>query len=224
MLLISNQVSKLVKGNLKPHLVMIGMTVHRHRQRQRHSLLSPNRYCSHRYSVLLERFVSRPRHVEFQVFADKMGNTVHLFERDCSVQRRHQKVYPWPQSRDHRSHAITIITIITFTTSIPIPIPIPIISYWRYQVLEEAPSPGMTPDLRRRMGEAAVNAVAAVGYVGAGTVEFMLDADSGEFFYLETNTRLQYKLARTHTHTYTLGQRDLFLTIMVLLSAELSTQ
>lgn len=98
--------------------------------------------------LILERAVQQPRHVEIQVFADKYGHTIHLGERDCSVQRRHQKV------------------------------------------LEEAPCPIMTPELRKAMGDAAVKAAQDIGYVGAGTVEFMLDT-SGEFFFLEMNTRLQ---------------------------------
>lgn len=99
-------------------------------------------------SLILERAVIRPRHVEIQVFGDSQGNVIHLGERDCSVQRRHQKV------------------------------------------LEEAPCPVMTDVLRARMGEAAVQAAKSVNYVGAGTVEFLLD-ESGEFFFLEMNTRLQ---------------------------------
>lgn len=99
--------------------------------------------------VLIERFIQRPRHIEFQVFCDKFGNAVHLFERDCSVQRRHQKV------------------------------------------LEEAPAPGMTSELRERMGKSACDAARAVGYVGAGTVEFIFDADTDEYFFMEMNTRLQ---------------------------------
>ncbi|MDP2256095.1 MAG: biotin/lipoyl-containing protein, partial [Polaromonas sp.] len=103
-------------------------------------------------AVLVEKYVQRPRHIEIQVFGDMHGNYVYLFERDCSVQRRHQKV------------------------------------------LEEAPAPGMTPEMRTQMGLAAVAAARAVNYVGAGTVEFIVEqhADgSMNFFFMEMNTRLQ---------------------------------
>ena len=102
-------------------------------------------------SVLIEKYVQRPRHIEIQVFGDSQGNCVYLFERDCSVQRRHQKV------------------------------------------LEEAPAPGLTQTMREAMGAAAVAAAKAVNYVGAGTVEFIVEqSDAGmKFFFMEMNTRLQ---------------------------------
>ncbi|XOV77722.1 MAG: acetyl-CoA carboxylase biotin carboxylase subunit [Aestuariibacter sp.] len=99
-------------------------------------------------TMLVEKYLTQPRHVEIQVFCDTHGNGVYLFERDCSVQRRHQKI------------------------------------------IEEAPAPGMTEDLRKQMGDAALKAAKAINYVGAGTVEFLLDAD-GSFYFMEMNTRLQ---------------------------------
>ncbi len=98
--------------------------------------------------VLLEKAIANPRHVEIQIMADRYGNAIHCGERDCSVQRRHQKV------------------------------------------IEEAPSPAVTPELRARMGQASIDAVRAIGYVGAGTFEYLLDAE-GNFYFMEMNTRLQ---------------------------------
>ncbi|MBD1912690.1 MULTISPECIES: acetyl-CoA carboxylase biotin carboxylase subunit [unclassified Leptolyngbya] len=98
--------------------------------------------------LYLEKFIERPRHIEFQILADSYGNVIHLGERDCSIQRRHQKL------------------------------------------LEESPSPAMTPELRQQMGDAAVKVAKAIGYVGAGTIEFLLD-QSGRFYFMEMNTRIQ---------------------------------
>lgn len=100
-------------------------------------------------TVYIERFVTDPKHIEIQVFGDKYGHAVHLYERECSVQRRHQKI------------------------------------------IEEAPSPSLNKELREKMGMAAVRAAKSIGYVGAGTLEFIFDSQTKEFYFMEMNTRLQ---------------------------------
>jgi len=128
-----------------------GMRIVERRETFAASLASARREAAASFgddTVLLEKYLQAPRHIELQVFADRHGGAVHLFERDCSVQRRHQKV------------------------------------------LEEAPAPGMTPERRARMGTAAIAAAKAIGYVGAGTVEFIVTQD-GSFYFMEMNTRLQ---------------------------------
>ncbi|KAJ3122503.1 Methylcrotonoyl-CoA carboxylase subunit alpha, mitochondrial [Physocladia obscura] len=112
-------------------------------------------------TVLVEKYIVRPRHVEVQVFADTHGNAVYLFERDCSVQRRHQKV------------------------------------------LEEAPAPHLSPELRANLGAKAVAAAKAVNYVGAGTVEFIFDTTTSQFYFMEMNTRLQVEHPITEMITNT---------------------
>jgi 3-methylcrotonyl-CoA carboxylase alpha subunit len=128
-----------------------GMKVVEHEAQLGEALASAQREAQSSFGdprMLVEKYVLQPRHVEIQLFADRHGHCLYLNERDCSIQRRHQKV------------------------------------------VEEAPAPGIDPALRQAMGEAAVRAAQAIGYVGAGTVEFLLDA-RGEFFFMEMNTRLQ---------------------------------
>lgn len=129
-------------------------------EEQMHTAQSEARSSFGDDAVFIEKFVTKPRHIEIQVFADNFGNVVYLFERECSIQRRHQKV------------------------------------------IEEAPSIVVSSELRRRMGEAAVNVCKACNYSGAGTVEFLLDADLN-FYFLEMNTRLQVEHPVTEEITKT---------------------
>ena len=112
-------------------------------------------------TVYMERFITNPKHIEIQVFADTHGNVVHLFERECSIQRRHQKI------------------------------------------IEESPSPSVPDEVRNRMGEVSVKAAASIGYVGAGTFEFIFDNSTKEFFFMEMNTRLQVEHPITEIVTRT---------------------
>ncbi len=128
-----------------------GMRIVREGSALTESLESARREADHAFgdgSLLIEKYIEDARHVEFQILGDHHGNLIHLFERECSIQRRHQKI------------------------------------------VEESPSPALTPELRSRMGEAAVAVGRAIGYTNAGTVEFIL-APSGEFYFIEVNTRLQ---------------------------------
>ncbi|KAL0045925.1 hypothetical protein WJX82_008659 [Trebouxia sp. C0006] len=129
-----------------------GMKLAMHQDELEDALSSAKREAAASFGderILLERFIQRPRHIEVQIFADQLGSAVYLFERDCSVQRRHQKV------------------------------------------IEEAPAPNISLEFRQSIGQAAVAAGLAVGYQGAGTVEFIVDTDTSEYFFMEMNTRLQ---------------------------------
>uniref|UniRef100_A0A8C6TSX2 Methylcrotonoyl-CoA carboxylase 1 (alpha) n=1 Tax=Neogobius melanostomus TaxID=47308 RepID=A0A8C6TSX2_9GOBI len=134
-----------------PVMIKAGMRIARSEKDFIEQLESARREATKSFNddvMLVEKFVEDPRHVEVQVFGDMHGNAVYLFERDCSVQRRHQKI------------------------------------------IEEAPGPGISAEVRRKLGEAAVRAAKAVDYVGAGTVEFIMDAEHN-FYFMEMNTRLQ---------------------------------
>jgi acetyl/propionyl-CoA carboxylase alpha subunit len=129
-----------------------GMRVVNHENEITEAIESAQRESIHAFGddrLLIEKYIPNAHHVEFQVFGDKHGHLVHLFERECSVQRRHQKI------------------------------------------VEETPSPLLTPKLRPQMGEAAVAAAKAVGYYNAGTIEFIVDPDTLNYYFLEMNTRLQ---------------------------------
>jgi len=112
-------------------------------------------------TVYIERFIGNPKHIEIQVFGDKHGNVVHLYERECSIQRRHQKI------------------------------------------IEESPSPSVPPHVRKKMGEIAVKAAKSIGYIGAGTFEFIFDNETKEFYFMEMNTRLQVEHPITEMVTNT---------------------
>jgi 3-methylcrotonyl-CoA carboxylase alpha subunit len=144
-----------------------GMRVVRNPAEFANALASARREASSAFGegrMLIEKYLERPRHIEVQIFADRHGNTVHIFDRDCSIQRRYQKV------------------------------------------IEEAPAPGLDQQQRRAMGKAAVTAARAVGYVGAGTVEFIVPPDTPEaFYFIEMNTRLQVE----HTVTEAITGLDL---------------
>ncbi|MCM2343950.1 MAG: acetyl/propionyl/methylcrotonyl-CoA carboxylase subunit alpha [Alphaproteobacteria bacterium] len=126
--------------------------------------------------VLIEKYVNKPRHIEVQVFGDTHGNAVYLFERDCSLQRRHQKV------------------------------------------VEEAPAPGLSAKVRKSLGEAAVKAVKALKYTNAGTIEFIMDASTNEFYFMEMNTRLQVEHPVTEMIT---GQDLVYWQLLVAAGEEL---
>ncbi|XP_074283902.1 methylcrotonoyl-CoA carboxylase subunit alpha, mitochondrial [Silene latifolia] len=129
-----------------------GMRIVQNRNEFVESFLAAQREAAASFGVdaiLLEKYITRPRHIEVQIFGDKQGNVVYLYERDCSVQRRHQKI------------------------------------------IEEAPAPNISEEFRMQLGQAAVSAAKAVGYYSAGTVEFIVDTQSGQFYFMEMNTRLQ---------------------------------
>ncbi|KAL9239692.1 hypothetical protein vseg_013991 [Gypsophila vaccaria] len=129
-----------------------GMRIVQNRNEFVESFLAAQREAAASFGVdaiLLEKYITRPRHIEVQIFGDKQGNIIYLYERDCSVQRRHQKI------------------------------------------IEEAPAPNISVDFRAQLGQAAVSAAKAVGYYNAGTVEFIVDTESDQFYFMEMNTRLQ---------------------------------